>query len=45
MAQIEDVATYDNIGEIDIVANFGEIRSGNYDKVLEDLKACVGSCT
>jgi len=39
--QIEQVAKYDTVKEVDIVANFGEIRSGNWDKVLEDIKACV----
>ena len=39
--QIEDVAKYDCVKEIDIVANFGLIRSGEYDKVTEDIKACV----
>lgn len=39
--QIADVAKYDTVKEVDIVANFGQIRSGQYDKVLADLKACV----
>lgn len=39
--QIADVAKYDTVKEVDIVANFGQIRSGEYDKVLADLKACV----
>lgn len=32
------------IGEVDIVANFGLIRSGKYDDVTKDLKAVVGVC-
>ena len=28
----------DVIGELDVVANFGWIRSGLYDKVTEDIK-------
>ena len=32
------------IGEVDIVANFGLIRSGKYDDVTRDLKAVVGAC-
>lgn len=39
--QIEDAAKYDTVKEVDIVANFGWIRAGLYDKVTEDLKACV----
>lgn len=38
--QIEIVAKYDSVKEIDVVANFGMIRGGQYDKVTEDLKAC-----
>ncbi len=34
----------DVIGELDIVANFGWIRSGLYDKVTEDIKAVVEVC-
>ena len=36
--QIEDVANYDTVKEIDIVANFGKLRSGKYDEVTEDLR-------
>ena len=32
------------IGELDIVANYGKIRSGLYDEVVEDLKAVVAVC-
>ena len=39
--QIEDVAKYDSVREIDIVANFGLIISGKYDEVTKDIKACV----
>lgn len=39
--QIEQVAKYDTVKEVDIVANFGKIRSGKMDEVVEDLKACV----
>ncbi len=39
--QIEIVSKFDTVKEIDIVANFGLIRSGKYDKVTKDLKACV----
>ena len=39
--QIEAVAKYDTVKEVDIVANFGWLRSGLYNKVTEDLKACV----
>jgi deoxyribose-phosphate aldolase len=39
--QIEIAARYDTVKEIDIVANFGWIRGGAYDKVTEDIKACA----
>lgn len=39
--QIELVAKYDSVKEVDIVANFGWIRSEMYDKVTTDLKACA----
>lgn len=39
--QLEIVAKYDTVKEIDVVANFGWIRSGMYDKVTEDIKACA----
>lgn len=39
--QIEMVAKYDTVKEVDVVANFGLIRSGKYDEVTKDLKACA----
>lgn len=39
--QIEIAAGYDTVSEIDVVANFGLIRSGEYEKVTADLKACA----
>ncbi len=39
--QIEIVAKYDSVKEIDIVANFGWIRGGMYEKVTEEIKACA----
>lgn len=39
--QIEIVAKYDTVKEIDVVANFGMIRSGKYEEVTKDLKACA----
>ena len=39
--QIQRVGKYDIVKEIDIVANFGKIRSGKYDEVTADLKACA----
>ena len=39
--QIEIVAKYDTVKEIDVVANFGWIRGGMYDKVTDDIKACA----
>jgi len=41
VAQIEAVARYDSVKEVDIVANFGHIRGGQWDKVLEDISACT----
>lgn len=41
VAQIEAAAKYDTVKEVDIVANFGKIRSGKDEEVLEDLKACA----
>lgn len=39
--QIEDVAKYDTVKEVDVVANFGHIRAGKYAEVTADIKACV----
>lgn len=39
--QIEEVAKYDSVKEVDIVANFGKIRARKYEEVLADLKACA----
>ena len=39
--QIQRGGKYDIVKEIDIVANFGKIRSGKYDEVTADLKACA----
>ena len=38
-AQVEIAAGYDTVTEIDVVAHFGLIRSGEYEKVTADLKA------
>lgn len=39
--QIEIVCKYDEVKEVDIVANYGLIRGGYYDEVTADLKACA----
>lgn len=39
--QIEQACQSDFVKEVDIVANFGKIRAGLYDEVLEDLTACA----
>ena len=44
VAQAKILCKYDTIGEIDIVANFGWIRSGKYDAVTADIKAVVDVC-
>lgn len=41
VAQIEIVAKYDTVKEVDVVANFGLIHGGKYDEVTKDLKACA----
>lgn len=41
VAQIEIAARYDSVKEVDIVANFGWIRGGMYDKVTADIRACA----
>ncbi len=39
--QIQDAARSPAVMDIDIVANYGQIRSGRYEEVLEDLKQCA----
>lgn len=39
--QIQEAGKYDIVKEIDIVANYGKIRSGLYEEVTADLKACA----
>lgn len=39
--QVELAAKYDTVKEVDIVANFGLLRAGQYEKVTADLKACT----
>lgn len=39
--QIEQVAKYDTVKEVDVVANFGLIRAGKWDEVTADIKACA----
>lgn len=39
--QIEIASKYDSVKEVDVVANFGWIRGGMYDKVTAELKACA----
>lgn len=41
VAQIIEAARSPYVKEVDIVANFGKIRSGKYDEVLTDLTACA----
>lgn len=41
--QIEDVAKYDSVKEVDIVANFGKLRAGKREEVVKDLKECVSA--
>ncbi|MBP5209853.1 MAG: deoxyribose-phosphate aldolase [Clostridia bacterium] len=39
--QIELVARYDSVKEVDVVANFGLFRSGRYDEATADIRACA----
>lgn len=41
IAQIELAGAHPAVKEIDVVANFGWIRGGQYDRVTEQLKACA----
>ena len=41
--QVEDVAKYDSVKEVDIVANFGKLRAGKREEVVKDLKECVSA--
>ena len=38
--QIEEVSKFDCVKEIDVVMNFGMLKSGLYEEVTKDLKAC-----
>lgn len=42
--QAEEYCKRGDVYELDIVANFGWIRSGKYDAVTADLKAVVDAC-
>lgn len=44
VAQAKIALQYDCVGEVDMVANFGWIRSGRYDKVAGDIKAVAEVC-
>lgn len=39
--QIDIVAAYESVKEVDIVANFRWFRSGLYDKVTADIRSCA----
>lgn len=41
LKQIEDVAKYDTVKEVDIVMNYGMLRSGKLNEVTADIKACT----
>lgn len=42
--QAEIALRYDTVGEVDMVANFGLIRSGKYDEVAKDIRAVADVC-
>lgn len=39
--QIEIAAQYETVKEIDVVANFGKIRAGEFEQVQEDIRLCT----
>lgn len=41
VSQIEIAANHETVKEVDVVANFGHIKSGLWEKVRFDVKACV----
>ncbi len=43
LQQIEQASQSDQVQEVDIVANFGKIRSHLYEEVLDDLTACANT--
>ncbi len=44
VAQAKLALQYDTVGEVDMVANFGLIRSGKYDEVAKEIKAVADVC-
>ena len=42
--QAEEYCSHYRIEDLDIVANYGQLRSGNYDFVTKDIKAVVDVC-
>ncbi len=44
VAQVEDICAKGDIFEIDVVANYGWIRSGLWDKVTKDIQAVAEAC-
>lgn len=42
--QAEEYLSHYKIQDLDIVSNYGQLRSGNYDYVIEDLKPVVQVC-
>lgn len=42
--QAEIVLQYECVGEVDMVANYGLIRSGKYDEVAKDIKTVADVC-
>ncbi len=41
VAQIEIASKYETVKEVDVVANYGWIKSGKWQEVLEDVRACA----
>ncbi|MGI6511371.1 MAG: deoxyribose-phosphate aldolase [Catenisphaera adipataccumulans] len=44
VAQAKLALAYDTVGELDMVANFGLIRSGKYDEVAKEIHAVADVC-
>lgn len=42
--QVKILTEYDHVGEIDMVLNYGWVKSGKYDEVTKDVKAVADVC-
>ncbi|MDD7282013.1 MAG: deoxyribose-phosphate aldolase, partial [Erysipelotrichaceae bacterium] len=44
VAQAKIVLEYEDVGEVDMVCNYGLIRSGKYDQVTKEIQAVADVC-